>query len=66
MKVLAGYDGALQMLIEAPRDVGVRRLRFLRWLVERGELEDDGAGPLRGRHIAAVPAGPDDSAPPAP
>jgi hypothetical protein len=48
MKDLARYDGALQMFCEPPKDVNLEHLRFLRWLLERGQLEHAPAGPPSG------------------
>jgi hypothetical protein len=48
MKDLARYDGALQMFCEQPKDVNLAHLRFLRWLLERGQLEHAPAGPSSG------------------
>ena len=42
------YDGSLQMFVVTPREVDVQRLRFLRWLAERGQLEHAVAGPSSG------------------
>jgi hypothetical protein len=42
------YDGDLQMFVQAPRDLDTERLRFLRWLAERGRLEHEVAGPAGG------------------
>lgn len=39
-----GYDSELQMFVEEPRELDLRRLRFLRWLGERGRLEHGVAG----------------------
>lgn len=42
------YDNDLQMFIEAPREPNLGRLRFLRWLAERGRLEHEIAGAVGG------------------
>jgi len=42
------YDGSLQMFVEAPHDVDLARLRFLRWLIETGRLGHGSAGPPTG------------------
>lgn len=42
------YDGELQMFIEPPRDPDLRRLRFMRWLVENNRLEHPVIGPASG------------------
>ena len=38
------YDPELQMFTDAPREPNLDRLRFLRWLAERGRLEHQAAG----------------------
>ena len=57
------YDATLQMFVQQPRAVDLARLRFLRWLAERGRLEHRPAGPSGGAF--ARPAGdrPDDGMP---
>jgi hypothetical protein len=52
------YDGTLQMFVEAPRMPVLARLRFLRWLAERGELEHPVAGPPAGEYARAAPPAP--------
>lgn len=42
------YDGDLQMFVQTLREPDTDRLRFLRWLAERGRLEHDVAGPACG------------------
>lgn len=42
------YDADLEMYVELERDLDLRRLRFLRWLVEHGRLEHEVAGPAAG------------------
>ena len=39
MKKIGRYDSALQMFVEEPREPDLRRLTFLRWLVENDRLE---------------------------
>ncbi len=51
MKAVGQYDGTLQMFVEAPRDVDVARLAFVRWLVEHGRLEHKLAGPSSGEFV---------------
>jgi len=51
---MASYDGALQMFIQTPREVDVRRLAFLRWLAEQGKLEHAAAGPSSGPFAKVV------------
>jgi hypothetical protein len=53
MKDVQSYDGDLRMFREDPKPVGLARLRFLRWLVERGRLEHLAAGPPSGELAAA-------------
>jgi hypothetical protein len=36
------------MFVEEPRDPDLRRLSFLRWLVENDRLEHPGVGPASG------------------
>ena len=45
MKTLGRYDSALQMFVEEPREPDVRRLAFLRWLIENRRLEHPVSGP---------------------
>jgi hypothetical protein len=40
----SGYDSEVQMFIDEPRKLSLDRLRFLRWLAERGLLEHEVAG----------------------
>jgi hypothetical protein len=51
---MAAYDGTLQMFIQTPREVDVRRLSFLRWLAENGKLEHGTAGPSSGPFVKAA------------
>jgi hypothetical protein len=46
----AHYDPDLQMFIGPPRGPDPARLRFLRWLAERGRLEHPAAGPPAGEY----------------
>jgi hypothetical protein len=48
MKDVQSYDGDLEMFREPPPPVDEARLRFLRWLAERGRLEHLPAGPPSG------------------
>ena len=57
MKSPGLYDGGTQMFIDAPREADIDRLRFLRWLAERGKLEHEAAGPPAGPYGAATPDG---------
>jgi hypothetical protein len=54
MQVSNRYDNDLQMFVEGVREPDVRHLRFLRWLAERGELEQEIAGPSSGALIAPL------------
>lgn len=45
------YDGELQMFCESAHEPNGATLRFLRWLVERGRLEHDAAGPPSGEYV---------------
>jgi hypothetical protein len=58
MKDVQSYDPDLEMFREIPPPVNSARLRFLRWLAERGHLEHRPAGPPSGAfaEVAAVPA----------
>lgn len=52
------YDRQLAMYVEPGHEFNLPRLRFLRWLAERGRLEHPVAGPSTGplaRIAAAVP-----------
>ena len=61
MKSLGRYDSALQMFVEEPRELDLRHLKFLRWLVERGRFDHGPAGAPSGE-LAALAAGADRSA----
>jgi hypothetical protein len=50
----ASYDGTLQMFVQSPREVDVRRLAFLRWLAEHGKLEHATAGPSSGPFVKSA------------
>jgi hypothetical protein len=54
------YDGSLQMFVEAPHDVDLARLRFLRWLIETGRLGHGTAGPATGELARLVTYAPRD------
>ena len=51
MAAIGRYDSDLQMFVEEPRDVQRAHLRFLRWLVERQDLEH----PAAARRAACLP-----------
>ena len=53
MKAVGRYDTNLQMFVEEPRDPDLRRLSFMRWLVENNRLEHPAIGPATGE-IAAL------------
>ena len=57
MAAIGRYDSDLQMFVEGPRDVQRAHLRFLRWLVERRELEHPACGPPSGA-LAVPPSRP--------
>lgn len=38
------YDSELHMFRDNPRELNLDRLRFMRWLAERGRLEHEAAG----------------------
>jgi hypothetical protein len=48
MRAVGRYDGELQMFVDEPREPNYEHLRFLRWLVEHGQLEHSVAGPPPG------------------
>lgn len=48
-------DSDLKMYVEAEREVDLRRLRFLRWLVAQGRLEHEVAGPPAGPFVDVEP-----------
>jgi hypothetical protein len=48
MKDVHSYDADLEMFRVTPPPVDFTRLRFLRWLAERGRLEHWPAGPPSG------------------
>jgi hypothetical protein len=48
MKDVTGFDGDLQMFRERPKPVNLAHLRFLRWLIEHGRLDDLPAQPPGG------------------
>ena len=48
MKAIGRYDTALQMFVEETREPDLRRLTFLRWLVENNRLEHPVVGPASG------------------
>jgi len=55
---MASYDGSLQMFVNAPKDVDMRRLGFMRWLGEQCKLEHGTGGPSAGPFAAQPETGP--------
>ena len=53
MKAVGRYDAALQMFVEEPRDPDLRRLTFLRWLVDNDRLEHPAVGRPSGELVVA-------------
>jgi len=51
------------MFVEAPHDVDLERLKFLRWLVETGRLGHGTAGPPAGELTRLVTCEPKDDLP---
>lgn len=51
MKAVGRYDSALQMFVEEPREPDMKRLSFLRWLVENDRLEHGVTGPATGEFV---------------
>jgi hypothetical protein len=51
MMSLGRYDSALQMFVDEPREPNLRRLAFLRWLIQNGRLEHPLTRPVTGEHI---------------
>ena len=45
------YDAELQMFADQPREPDLTRLRFLRWLVEHGQLEHGPSGEPGGEYV---------------
>ena len=48
MNLKGNYDSDLQMFVDRAREPDRTRLRFLRWLAERGWLEHQPVGPPTG------------------
>ena len=51
MKAVGRYDSALQMFVEEPREPDLRRLSFMRWLIENNRLEHEAVGPASGEFV---------------
>jgi hypothetical protein len=49
-----GYDGELQMFVDAAHEPTRSSLLFLRWLAEQGRLEHEIAGPSSGDYAEAA------------
>jgi hypothetical protein len=49
MNLMGSYDSELQMFVDPGREPDGARLRFFRWLAERGRLEHTPTGPPGGR-----------------
>ena len=54
MKAVGRYDSALQMFVEEPREPDLRRLTFLRWLVENDRLEHPAIGQPSGELVVML------------
>ena len=54
MKAIGQYDSALKMFVEEPRDPDLRRLTFLRWLIDNNRLEHPAVGPASGELVVAL------------
>ena len=54
MKAVGRYDSALQMFVEEPREPDLRRLTFMRWLVENNRLEHGVIGPASGELVVVA------------
>jgi hypothetical protein len=54
MKAVGRYDSALQTFVEEPGELDLRRLTFLRWLVEHGRLDHPASGPASGELVAVT------------
>lgn len=56
MKAVGRYDSALQMFVEEPREIDLRRLSFMRWLIENNRLEHEAVGPASGELVVQAEA----------
>jgi hypothetical protein len=56
------YDPELQMFVIEPREPDVGRLLFLRWLHERGQLEERTPRSTRRVHVDPLPPEPPSAA----
>jgi hypothetical protein len=54
MKAVGSYDSALQMFVEEPRNVDLKRVTFIRWLVENNRLEHPVSGPASGELVVVA------------
>jgi hypothetical protein len=48
MDGIGRYDGNMQMFVQEAQSPDLRRLRFLRWLVEHGRYDHPSMGPASG------------------
>jgi hypothetical protein len=53
-KTTRRYDGDLQMFCDSERKPDIEKLRFIRWLVEQGQLEHAVAGPPCGEYAEST------------
>lgn len=53
------YDSSLQMFVQAPRELDMTRVAFMRWLAEQGRLEHRVAGPSSGPLVVPVRTSPE-------
>jgi hypothetical protein len=54
MRGIGRYDTALQMFVQETKEPDIRKLTFLRWLVENNRLEHSVYGPQSGEYAAAT------------
>jgi hypothetical protein len=55
MNARGDFDSDLQMFVVPTREPDLERLRFLRWLAERGCLEHAPVGPPSGAYASTTP-----------
>lgn len=51
MEGIGRYDSSMQMFVEETRSPDLRRLRFLRWLVEHDRYDRPAMGPASGELV---------------
>jgi hypothetical protein len=51
MEGIGRYDGSMHMFVEEERSPDMRRLRFLRWLVEHDRYDRPSMGPATGEFV---------------